>query len=251
MGTRISRSMAKPKIISLNFGSAGGRLGQPFGCEVRRSKRKTLAIYISHRKVVVRCPLRASGLEVRQFVSANQQWIEERLLEESLRDKELLRIEKGGNIFYRARELEIVFKQGRKQRILISPDQFIIQGHKLNAAKARIQVEDYLIDKASEYLLPRARGLARHLGVHHKIKEIKLRKTKSKWGHCTSAGIIQYNWLIMLAPYSIIDYMITHEVCHLVHMDHSKRYWALVESICPRCDQYVDWLKQHEHRFWF
>ena len=235
----------------LNLGHGGGRRAQHFRYEVQGSKRKTLAIYISHRKVVVRRPMRASGLEVRQFVNANQQWIEKRLLEESLREKELLRIEKGGKIFYRARELEIVFKQGRKQRILISPDQFIIQGHKLNAAKARIQVEDYLIDKASEYLLPRARGLARHLGVDHKIKEIKLRKTKSKWGHCTSAGIIQYNWLIMLAPYSIIDYMITHEVCHLVHMDHSKRFWSLVESICPQYDKYVDWLKQHEHRFWF
>ena len=243
--------MTEPKIVSLNFGHGGGSRAQPFSYEVQRSKRKTLAIYISHRKVVVRCPLRASALELRQFVSANQQWIEKRLLEESLRDKELLRIERGGKIFYRARELEIVFKQGRKQRILISLDQFIIQGHKLNSTKARIQVEDYLIDKASEYLLPRARGLARHLGVDHKIKEIKLRKTKSKWGHCTSAGIIQYNWLIMLAPYSIIDYMITHEVCHLVHMDHSKRFWSLVESICPQYDKYVDWLKQHEHRFWF
>lgn len=243
--------MTEPKIVSLNFGHGGGSRAQPFSYEVQRSKRKTLAIYIRHRKVVVRCPLRASALELRQFVSANQQWIEKRLLEESLRDKELLRIERGGKIFCRARELEIVFKQGRKQRILISLDQFIIQGHKLNATKARIQVEDYLIDKASEYLLPRARGLARHLGVDHKIKEIKLRKTKSKWGHCTSAGIIQYNWLIMLAPYSIIDYMITHEVCHLVHMDHSKRFWSLVESICPQYDKYVDWLKQHEHRFWF
>lgn len=243
--------MTEPKIVSLNFGHGGGSRAQPFSYEVQRSKRKTLAIYISHRKVVVRCPLRASALELRQFVSANQLWIEKRLLEESLRDKELLRIERGGKIFCRARELEIVFKQGRKQRILISLDQFIIQGHKLNATKARIQVEDYLIDKASEYLLPRARGLARHLGVDHKIKEIKLRKTKSKWGHCTSAGIIQYNWLIMLAPYSIIDYMITHEVCHLVHMDHSKRFWSLVESICPQYDKYVDWLKQHEHRFWF
>ena len=243
--------MTEPKIVSLNFGHGGGSRAQPFSYEVQRSKRKTLVIYISHRKVVVRCPLRASALELRQFVSANQQWIEKRLLEESLRDKELLRIERGGKIFCRARELEIVFKQGRKQRILISLDQFIIQGHKLNATKARIQVEDYLIDKASEYLLPRARGLARHLGVDHKIKEIKLRKTKSKWGHCTSAGIIQYNWLIMLAPYSIIDYMITHEVCHLVHMDHSKRFWSLVESICPQYDKYVDWLKQHEHRFWF
>ena len=118
--------MAKPKIVSLNFGNAGGSLAQPFSCEVQRSKRKTLAIYISHRKVVVRCPLRASGLEVRQFVNANQQWIEKRLLEESLREKELLRIEKGGKIFYRAREMEMVFIQRRKQLIQNREAQVVI-----------------------------------------------------------------------------------------------------------------------------
>lgn len=243
--------MSKLKIVPLNFGASGQRAPHPIDCEVLRSKRKTLAIYISHKKVVVRCPMRASRTEVENFIHSNQQWIEKRLIEESMRDKEALRIEKGGKIFYRARELTIVYKEGRKQRVLIRGNQFIIQGHKLNAAKAKIQVEDYLIDKASEYLLPRAIGLAKYLGVDHKIKEIKLRKTKSKWGHCTSQGILQYNWLIMLAPYSIIDYMITHEVCHLVHMDHSKRYWNLVDSICPNAEHYIDWLKTHEHRFWF
>ena len=163
----------------------------------------------------------------------------------------MLVIEKNRKIFYRARELTISFKEGRKQRILVTGDKLIIQGHKLNSTSAKIQIEDYLIDKASEYIVPRARGLARHLGVENKIKEIKLRKTKSKWGHCTSKGIIQYNWLIMLAPYSIIDYMITHEICHLIHMDHSRNYWNLVESICPSHKSYVSWLKKHEHRFWF
>lgn len=243
--------MTKSKIVPLNIGASGKQTPQPFSCEVLRSKRKTLAIYISHKKVVVRCPLRASKREVQEFIESNQAWIDNRLYEESLREKEILRIEKGAKIFYRARELTIVFREGRKQRILINGDKFMIQGHKLTAAKARVQVEDYLIDKASEYVLPRARALARYLGVEHKITEIKLRKTKSKWGHCTSAGVIQYNWMIMLAPYSIIDYMITHEVCHLLHMDHSRRYWSLVESLCPNHEDYVDWLKQHEHRFWF
>ena len=243
--------MTKSKLVPLNFGVNGKHVPTPPSCEILRSKRKTLVIYITHKKVVVRCPLRASRGEIEEFINANQEWIEKRLQEESMREKESLRIERGAKIFYRARELTIAFKQGRKHRVLINGDQFIIQGHKLNSAKARIQVEDYLIDKASEYLLPRARGLAKYLGIDHQIKEIKLRKTKSKWGHCTSAGVIQYNWLIMLAPYSIIDYMITHEVCHLLHMDHSKRYWELVESICPNHGLYIDWLNEHEHRFWF
>ena len=223
--------MSKAKILPLNFGGRSKVLQRPYECEILRSKRKTLALYIRSQKVVVRCPLRASRAEVEEFISSNHAWIEGRLLEESLRQKQTLRIERSAKIFYRARERTIVFKEGRKQRIMVVGDEFIIQGHKLTPAKAKIQVEDFLIDKASQYLLPRARGLARHLGVEHKITEIKLRKTKSKWGHCTSTGVLQYNWLIMLAPYSIIDYMITHEVCHLLHMDHSSRFWKQVEAI--------------------
>lgn len=238
------------KVVSLNFGNRGRRSTLPFGCEVQRSKRKTLAIYIVQGKVVVRCPPRASNGQITSFLNDNRQWVEERLVEDSIRRKQELRIERGATIFYRARELTIVFKEGRKERILVNGDKFIIQGHKLTPAKARLQVEEFLIDKASNYILPRARGLARYLGVNSKLQEIKLRKTKSKWGHCTSTGIIQYNYLIMLAPYSIIDYMITHEVCHLLHMDHSRRFWDLVDSLCPNSEHYMSWLKEHEHRFW-
>ena len=243
--------MARSKVVPLNIGVGTTKISEPLQCEVLRSKRKTLALYIKKQKVVVRCPNRASTAEVNEFIGNNHDWIQERLHEERLLEQEILRIEKGATIFYRARELTIVFKEGRKKRILVNGDKFIIQGHKLNAARAKIQVEEYLIDKASEYILPRARGLAQVIGVDQKITEIKLRKTKSKWGHCTSQGIIQYNWLIMLAPYSIIDYMITHEVCHLIHMDHSRRFWNLVESICPNYEDYIQWLKDHEHRFWF
>lgn len=242
---------SQSRIIALKFAAGERSFARPFTCEVERSKRKTLALHVSHKKVVVRCPWQASRREVWEFVNSSRDWIEKRLYEEALRYRESLRIERGATIFYRARELTIEFKEGRKQRVLVQGDRFIIQGHKLTPARARVQVEDYLIDKASDYILPRARALARYLGVDHKITEIRLRKTKSKWGHCTSRGVLQYNWLIMLAPYSIIDYMISHEVCHLVHMDHSRRFWNLVESVCPGHERYVDWLQAHEHRFWF
>ncbi|MBI0415234.1 MAG: M48 family metallopeptidase [Nitrosospira sp.] len=238
------------KVANLNFGRQRTRSTLPFGCAVERSKRKTLAVYIIQGKVVVRCPSRASTTQIAGFLNENKTWIEQRMVEESVRLKQALRVERGAKIFYRARELTIVFREGRKARILVDADKFIIQGHRLTPAKARLQLEEFLIDKASEYIMPRARGLAHYLGVDRKLKEIKLRKTKSKWGHCTSTGVIQYNYLIMLAPYSIIDYMITHEVCHMLHMDHSQRFWNLVDSLCPNSEHYVTWLKEHEHRFW-
>lgn len=243
--------MTKTKVLPLNFGAGSEQAAAPFHCEVQRSKRKTLAIHVTHKQVLVKCPYQASRREVSEFVQANRDWIERRLSEELQRYRESLRIERGAKIFYRARELSIEFREGRKQRVMISGDRFIIQGHRLTAAKARVLVEDFLIDKASEYILPRARGLANYLGVEHKISEIRLRKTKTKWGHCTSQGVLQYNWLIMLAPYSIIDYMITHEVCHLVHMNHSRQFWNLVESVCPNYRHYIEWLQAHEHRLYF
>jgi predicted metal-dependent hydrolase len=243
--------MSDAKILPLNFGAGRQQTARQFDCVVTRSKRKTLSLHVTHKRVEVRSPLRASQKLIQEFVQDNRDWIEKRLVDEAQRYRESLRIERGARIFYRARERRIEFKEGRKERILINGDRFIIQGHKLTTARARVQVEDFLIDKASDYILPRARGLARYLGVEHKISEIRLRKTKSKWGHCTSRGVLQYNWLIMLAPYSIIDYMIAHEVCHLVHMDHSRRFWNLVESVCPEYERYIDWLQAHEHRFWF
>ena len=159
-------------------------------------------------------------------------------------------MEKGRRIFYQARELTIVFQERPKQKIIVTRDEFIIQGPQLNSTRARLQVEAWLMKKAARYLPDRARALARYLRVASKLKEVSLRKTKSKWGHCTSAGTIQFNWLIMMAPYAIIDYMIAHEVCHLVYMDHSDRFWDLVESVCPDYDYYMTWLKDHEHRYW-
>jgi len=234
------------KVIPLSIGTRSSLVN----CEVVRSKRKTLAIHIKHRKVEVRSPLRASQREIRAFLESNKQWIDEKLRDESRRYHESLRIENGRKIFYRARERKIVFREGTKQNIVVTQEQFIIQGPNLTPERARQQVEAFLLEQAENYLPQRASSLAHYLRVDSKLNQIKLRKTRSKWGHCTSSGVIQFNWLIMLAPNSIIDYMIAHEVCHLVHMDHSAKFWNLVESVCPEFDYYMAWLKEHEHRLW-
>ncbi|PCH61878.1 MAG: hypothetical protein COC19_03880 [SAR86 cluster bacterium] len=243
--------MSRSKILPLTVGRSKQYPSGHFDCEILRSKRKTLSIHIKHNRVEVRSPLRTKQADIELFVATNREWIVQRLDEENRHFEESLRIEKGRKIFYRARELDIVFQQGRKERVMLGKGQFIIQGHKLNVRKAEVQVSDFLIEKANGYLMHRTRALAEFLKVGHKLNNIRLKKTKTKWGHCTSTGVIQFNWLIMLAPYSIIDYMIAHEVCHLVHMDHSKKYWKLVASVCPEYAYYMDWLKRHEHRFWF
>lgn len=234
------------KVIPLTIGTRSSLIN----CEILRSRRKTLAIHIKHRKVEVRSPLRASQREIRAFLECNKKWIDEKLRDESRRYRESLRIENGRKIFYRATEREIVFQENPRHKILVTRDQFIVQGPSLIPDRAKQQVEAFILEQAAKYLPARATALASYLRVGRKLKQVKLRKTRSKWGHCTSSGVIQFNWLIMLAPNSIVDYMIAHEVCHLVHMDHSADFWDLVESVCPNYEYYKAWLKEHEHRLW-
>ena len=219
--------------------------------EVYRKNRKTLGLFISHRKVEIRVPKYASKKEVNEFVFSHRDWIDKRLNDEKQRDFERLRFKNGGLIYFRARELRIVFKESRLSRVKVDGNQFIIYGHGLNQVKSEEIVKDYLLAKAKTYMVERTIKTAKYLGLDRKILDIKFRKTKTKWGHCTSQGVLQFNWLIMLAPLGVIDYMIAHEVCHLRYMNHSRKFWQMVESICPKSSEYALWLKQNEHRLWF
>jgi hypothetical protein len=73
--------------------------------------------------------------------------------------------------------------------------------------------------------------------------QVTIKATRSKWGHCTSRGAIQYNWQILLAPEAIVDYLVAHEVSHLRHHKHSADFWSLVASVCPTFKADRAWLK--------
>ena len=93
--------------------------------------------------------------------------------------------------------------------------------------------------------------LAEYMDVADVVSEIKYKRTKSKWGHCTSEGKLQFNWLIMLAPPDVIDYVVIHELAHMYYLDHSKQFWSLVGEYCPNYETHRKWLNTNQHRLWF
>ncbi len=222
----------------------------PFDYSIVRAARKTMAVYVRDERVEVRVPKYVSEAEISAFVYKHLGWINRKLAHRADQSKQLLTVEHGAQIFYKARALRIVFAESAIEGVQITAQELIIEGKKPEPQRAKKILEIWLLQQAKSYLPARTRALAAHLQVDHKLKEVVFRKTKTKWGHCTSSGRIQYNWLIMLAPDAIIDYMICHETCHLLQMNHSKKYWRLVESVCPDYRFYVGWLKQHEHRLW-
>lgn len=93
------------------------------------------------------------------------------------------------------------------------------------------RVGDYLKREAKSVLGQRARQLA--TTIDRKVMQVAVRDMKSRWGSCSADGRLRFNWRLILAPEDVLDYVVAHEVAHLVHMDHSRRFWSLVESLCP------------------
>ena len=76
-------------------------------------------------------------------------------------------------------------------------------------------------------------------------RAIVLRDTRSRWGSCTSDGRLMFSWRLAMAPPAVLDYVAAHEVAHLLHMDHSLRFWAAVAALMPDYARHRDWLKRH------
>ena len=99
-----------------------------------------------------------------------------------------------------------------------------------------------LADRASTHIPERAARYAGRLGVTY--NRITIRAQHTRWGSCSRVGNLNFNCLLMLAPPSVLDYVVIHELCHRLEMNHSARFWALVESLCPDYRTCRKWLKE-------
>ena len=108
------------------------------------------------------------------------------------------------------------------------------------------RVRDHLARTARAEIDPRARRLAARVG--REVAQVNVRDTKSRWGSCSGQRNLSFSWRLIFAPEPVLDYVVAHEVAHLVEMNHGPRFWRLVESLTPDSAWPRVWLKQHRAR---
>ena len=119
-----------------------------------------------------------------------------------------------------------------------------------DAAFLARRVRDHLKLSARRDLEAAVRHYTSALGLPH--RSVTVRDTTSRWGSCSATGTLNFSWRLIFAPAYVLDYLAAHEVGHLVHMNHSAAFWAVVHRICPATDRAEAWLKAHGaslHRF--
>ena len=111
------------------------------------------------------------------------------------------------------------------------------------AGDLRPAVERHLWKLAMRELPPRVLEFAAQHQLQ--VNRVSVRNQKSRWGSCSRRGTISLNWRLIQSPAFVQDYIILHELCHLRHMNHSRRFWREVERVCPDFEAAERWLKQH------
>lgn len=218
---------------------------------IRTNRKKTVSIHIHGEGIKVRAPKFTSDEFVEKFVTARTNWITKKLEESSLRTKIKSRNYVTGEIFpYLGRDHFLNIIVGRSPSIILKNGLFIATI--LDSDKTpQLTVKDMFVSwykvHSSKWLLERTKRLAQVVGV--KPTSITIKDYKSRWGSCSYNGDISYNWRIILAPYRINDYVVFHELCHMLEHNHSAKYWKNVEQFIPDWRNCRDWLKNNNMPF--
>lgn len=207
----------------------------------RRARRYTLRIHPSHREAILSMPMRGSLTDAREFAQRHGGWLAERLR----RMPGGIAFTDGASLPFRGEQVTIAHRPRARGTVWCEcgddgANLLCVAGEAAHTAR---RVKDFLKREARRDLALSVRRYAELLGV--KFIRISVRDQSSRWGSCTSDGVLSFSWRLILAPPFVLDYLAAHEVAHLVEMNHSARFWRVVARICPETDRAKAWLQAH------
>lgn len=212
---------------------------------VARARRFSLRVSRLDGKVTLTMPMRARETEALAFLHGQEGWLRQTLL--AMPESAQSRVGIGSVVPVEGRELVLAVGTGRG--ISVDGDRLMIPG---NPAMAGVRVAAWLKVLARDRL---AAASSQYAGlVGRRYTSLALRDTRSRWGSCSPDGRLMYSWRLVMAPPAVLDYVAAHEVAHLVEMNHSPAYWAVVAGIYPGWQVQRAWLRakgQTLHRLRF
>lgn len=217
--------------------------------EVIRSVRSTADIVIERDgRIVVRAPETVSREKIEDIVSAKKYWIYKNLAE--WRDLNATRVVRefanGEGFLYLGRAYRLLLVTDQREPLLLKNGRFCLRrelADSASVAAARSAFRDYFIARGKERIPQRVEYYAPKVGV--KPAAVDVRDLSHRWASCSPSGRLAFHWKCMMAPATIVDYIVAHELCHFHHLDHSDAFWNELDKVMPAYRERRDWLRRN------
>jgi len=212
-----------------------------------RARRLRLQIHLDSGALEVVAP-EAFDLDLKKILIENKAWILKKLEAAGWQAAARQACQsQGRSVFYRGKQymVETRVEPGSAGSVEVEEDRLIVTvapGQQENGTVTAV-LERWMRRMARLLINQRLRVMNEKLRLSY--NRVFIRDQKTRWGSCSQQKNLNFNWRLVMAPLPVMDYIVAHELAHLVEMNHSRKFWAVVEQICPEYMVHRDWLKKN------
>ena len=216
----------------------------------RTNRKRTISLQVKNNKLIIKTPRSVSKKTLVDLIKRKQHWINQRAIlhfeEQNLKNREFIDNDK---FYFRGDEYRLSLILGRKEAVKIEGGLLVVSyvdDKSIGRENIKRLLEDWYLKESIKILKARTEELAQQMRVQP--YGITVKNYKSKWGSCTANNKISYNWRIIMAPDCIVDYLIIHELSHIIEPNHSKNFWYQVGNYCKDFQKKRKWLRENGHK---
>ena len=194
-----------------------------------------MTLRVSDAGVRLTVPARVPAARIDAFLRASAPWVEQ---QRALLPAGAVPLAAGDRLAHLDDDLTLVLRDDGARAVERRGDRLLAPADRLDA-----RVEAWFRVQALAIAGERARRLADGLGVQ--VAGVSVRDPRTRWGSCSASARLTFSWRLLLAPEPVLDYVVAHEVCHLLRPDHSPAFWALLAEVAPGHEPGRAWLRRH------
>jgi len=216
--------------------------------KVRKAKRRTTEIVVDTSGIEIFTSEQKSHNDIQNLVKKHSKWIFKKQLLSKEEKQFKITFEHGSRLpFYGKNYLLDVNDTKKKESFSLKNGKFVARLNKISKPKIRKLYLEWSKKKALPLLEKSAKKYSKKIGA--KYAKIKVKKQKNRWGSVSKKGTVNFNENLIRAPPKIVDYVVAHEVCHLIIPNHSTKYWKLLHSLMHDYNERKNWLRINRNLF--
>lgn len=218
---------------------------------IKTARKGSIGLRVEPNRIALMVPKQLADAAIVAFVESEQSWLLQQIEEHQSQMPKQLVMKSGHELLLFGDK--VMFKEDHhtpvKKMHLTHDDTcitvFCKQSRALKNERHHIyrHLVDFFHQQLIDHLTPKVTEWEKRIGVQ--TQSVQIKNYRSRWGSCYSDGRVQFNWKLVMAPKAVIDYVVVHELCHLVHANHSAAFWNLVEQHCPDFETHKAWLKEN------